>query len=94
MELSELVHFRKEFVFYTDFISAEEYDDLISNEDIDYNYQRAHIRCPCDVAIKALNTFKITGSWLIGIVIPRDKSDLLRLKEFINSKTNVLLYIS
>ena len=94
MELSELVHFRKEFVFYTDFISADEYDDLISNESIDYNYQRAHIRCPCEVAIKALNTFKIIGSWLIGLVIPREKSDLLRLKEFINTKTNVILYIS
>jgi len=94
MELSELVHFRKEFVFYTDFISADEYDDLISNESIDYNYQRTHIRCPCEVAIKALNTFKNIGSWLIGIVIPGDKTDLLRLKEFINSKTNVILYIS
>jgi len=94
MELSELVHFRKEFVFYTDFISADEYDNLISNESIDYNYQRAHIRCPCEVAIKALNTFKIIGSWLIGIVIPQEKSDLFRLKEFINTKTNVILYIS
>jgi len=94
MELSELVHFRKEYVFYTDFISADEYENLISNESIDYNYQRTHIRCPCEVAVRALNTIKNIGSWLIGIVIPREKSDLLRLKEFINSKTNVVLYIS
>ena len=58
MELSELVHFRREFVFYTDFISTDEYDDLITNENIDYNYQRANIRCPCGVAFKALNIFK------------------------------------
>ena len=94
MELSELVHFRREYVFYTDFISANDYEELISNESIDYNYQRAHIRCPCEVAIKALNTFKNIGSWLIGIVIPREKPDLLRLKEFINTKTDVILYIS
>ena len=56
IELSELVHFRRDYVFYTDFISVEEYEDLISNESIDYNYQRSHIRCPCEVAIKALNT--------------------------------------
>ena len=94
IELSELVHFRKEYVFYTDFISAEEYDNLISNEDIDYNCQRAHIRCPCEVSIKALNTFKSIDSWLIGLVIPREKKDVLKLKEFINTKSNVFLYIS
>ncbi|MHA1933553.1 MAG: hypothetical protein ACW96X_13495, partial [Promethearchaeota archaeon] len=94
IELSELVHFRKEYVFYTDFISADDYEDLISNEDIDYNYQRAHIRCPCEVAIKALNTFKKLDSWLMGIVIPREKKDAEKLKEFINTKSNVILFIS
>ncbi|MHA2181798.1 MAG: hypothetical protein ACXAAH_10275 [Promethearchaeota archaeon] len=94
IELSELVHFRKEYVFYTDFVSSDDYDDLISNEDIDYNYQRAHIRCPCEVAIKALNTFKNLDSWLIGIVIPREKKDVEKLKEFINTKSNVILFIS
>jgi len=47
IELSELVHFRKDYVFYTDFISTIDYETLISNENIDYNCQRAHIRCPC-----------------------------------------------
>jgi hypothetical protein len=94
MELSDLVHFRKEYVFYTDFISADEYEDLILNESMDYNYQRTYIRCPCEVAIKALNIFKNIDSWLIGFVIPRKKADILKLKEFINTKTNVILYIS
>ncbi|MFW9878477.1 MAG: hypothetical protein ACFFG0_35795 [Candidatus Thorarchaeota archaeon] len=94
IELSELVHFRRDYVFYTDFISLTEYEDLISNENIDYNYQRAHIRCPCDVAIKALNTFENIDSWLIGIVIPKKKEDLLKLKNFINNKAKIILYIS
>ena len=94
IELSELIHFRKEYVFYTDFISADEYEDLISNESIDYNYQRANIRCPCEVAIKALDLFKNIDSWLIGIVISREKKDVAKLKEFINTKSDVILYIS
>jgi len=94
IEVSELIHFRRDYVFYTDFISLQEYEDLISNENIDYNYQRAHIRCPCNVAIKALNTFKHIDSWLIGIVSPRQKEDLLKLKDFISKKAKVLLYIS
>ena len=94
IELSELIHFRRDYVFYTDFISLEEYEDLISNENIDYNYQRAHIRCPCDVAIKALNIFKNIDSWLIGIVSPRQKEDLVKLKDFISKKARIILYIS
>ncbi|MFW9864893.1 MAG: hypothetical protein ACFFEN_02250 [Candidatus Thorarchaeota archaeon] len=94
IDLSELVDFRKEYVFYTDFVHLNEYEDLISNEHNDYNYQRAHIRCPCNVAIKALNTFKSIDSWLIGIVIPKETKDLLRLKDFINKKTEFVLYIS
>jgi hypothetical protein len=94
IELSYLAHFRRDYVFYTDFISSEEYEDLISNESIDYNYQRAHIRCPCGVAIKALNTFKNIDSWVIGIVIPKNKEELGKLKDFINKKANEILYIS
>lgn len=94
IELSELIHFRRDYVFYTDFISLEEYEDLISNENIDYNYQRAHIRCPCNVAIKALNIFKNIDSWLIGIVSPRQKEDLVKLKDFISKKAIIILYIS
>ena len=37
IELSELIPFRKEFVFYTDFISVSEYENLIQNETIAYN---------------------------------------------------------
>ncbi|MFW9896874.1 MAG: hypothetical protein ACFFD7_13800 [Candidatus Thorarchaeota archaeon] len=94
IELSELIHFRKEYVFYTDFISPSEYEDLILNESMDYNYQRAHIRCPCEVAIKGLNTFRNIDSWLIGMVIPKEEKEIIKLKMFINSKSNFILYIS
>ncbi|MHA2398902.1 MAG: hypothetical protein ACXADU_08430 [Promethearchaeota archaeon] len=94
IELSELVHFRKEYVFYTDFISLNEYEDLLSNESIDYNFQRAHIRCPCNVAIKALNTFKNIDSWLIGLVIPQQKEELNKLKVYISKNNKIILYIS
>lgn len=94
IELSELVHFRKEFVFYTDFISKEEYESLLSNEDIDYNYQRANFRCPCQVGLKALKTFQNIDSWLIGIDCSNQKNSLIKLKKLINEKTKAILYIS
>jgi len=94
IDLSNLIHFRKEFIFYTDFISVNEYDNLVMNESVDYNSQRTHIRCPSSVALKALNQFEQFNSWIIGIEIPKEKE---RVRQFINSvkkKINHFLSIS
>lgn len=82
IDLSNLIHFRKEFIFYTDFISVNEYNNLVMNENVDYNSQRTHIRCPSSVALKALNQFEHFNSWIIGIEIPEEKE---RVRQFINS---------
>ena len=94
IELSELVHFRKDYVFYTDFVSIEDYENLISNENIDYNYQRAHIRCPCNVSIKAVNQFDNINSWLVGIMMPNPKEEFNAIKTQIKSKAKELLFIT
>ncbi|MFX1420210.1 MAG: hypothetical protein ACFE9N_14950 [Promethearchaeota archaeon] len=94
IELSELVHFRKEYVFYTDFISREDYQNLISNENLDYNYQRSHIRCPCNVSFKAISQFDNFHSWLIGLKIPKKKEELLYIKSLIKKNTSKLVYIT
>ena len=94
IELSELIHFRKEYIFYTDFISKNEYENLISNESLDYNYQRGHIRCPSSVSRKALSQFGNINSWLIGIEIPKEKDELFNLKKKINEKADKLIYIT
>ena len=94
IELSELVHFRKDYVFYTDFISTNDYETLISNENIDYNCQRAHIRCPCNVSLKALSQFEDLNSWLIGLTIPKKKEELVNIKDQIRTKVKDLLFIT
>jgi hypothetical protein len=94
IELSELVHFRKEYVFYTDFVSREDYQNLISNENLDYNYQRSHIRCPCNVSFKAISQFDNLHSWLIGLKIPKKKEELLYIKNLIKKNTPKLVYIT
>ncbi|MFX1238755.1 MAG: hypothetical protein ACFFAS_20255 [Promethearchaeota archaeon] len=66
IELTELVSFRKEFVFYTDFVTKEEYQQLLTSEDSDFSIQRMIIRCPCGVSLNALNTFEKYKSWIIG----------------------------
>jgi len=94
IEISDLIHFRKELIFYTDFISNAEYTNLIMNENMDYNSQRTHIRCPTTVALKALTEIENFNSWLIGFKIPKQKE---RVQQFLNSvkkKINHFLSIS
>ncbi|MFX1490305.1 MAG: hypothetical protein ACFFBI_14230 [Promethearchaeota archaeon] len=82
IELTEIVNFRKEYVFYRDFLSEEDYGNLISNEYTDYSLPRAHIRCPCSVSIKAINQLKEFDSWVIGFKIENDNG---KLKSFITA---------
>lgn len=92
IELSELVHFRKEVVFFTDFISKSEYLYLIQNEDVDYNSQRIQVRCPSNVALKALSQIDNFKSWLIGVVFNTDM-DINRVKNLIKEKIKEFLCI-
>ena len=94
IELSELIHFRKDYIFYTDFVSTKEFEDLILNENVDYNSQRAHIRCHCNVSIKALNQFDNINSWLIGLVIPEQKEKFFNIKTLISQKSEKLIFIT
>jgi len=93
IELSELIHFRKELVFYTDFISESEFENLIQNENIDYNSERTHIRCPCNVSLKALNRFDRFYSWLIGIEIVQKQDSSLNIQRSLKKKMDVFLFI-
>lgn len=93
IELSELIPFRKEFVFYTDFISVSEYENLIQNENIDYNSERAHIRCPCSVSLKALNRFNRFYSWIIGIEMIQKNDSSFSIKKSLGKKMEYFLII-
>ncbi|MFX1235805.1 MAG: hypothetical protein ACFFBY_14835 [Promethearchaeota archaeon] len=94
IELSELIHFRRELVFYTDFVSSVEHNELIQNENIDFNSQRTYIRCPTGVALKALNQFKNFDSWLIGFEIPDHNERVNNLINSIRKKLDFFLSIS
>ena len=94
IDLSNLIHFRKELVFYTDFISENEYISLLQNEDIDYNSQRVHVRCPANVALKALNQFNQFNSWLIGFEISEKNQKIIQFIQSIKKKIQCFLAIS
>jgi len=94
MELSEIIHFRKELVYSTDFISKEQFELLLQNENIDYNSQRIQIRCTHNVALKALNQFENFQSWIIGIAPKKKNDDLNSIKRIITNKIKNYLSLS
>jgi len=93
IDLSELMHFRKEVVFYTDFISNSEYQELLQNETIDYNSQRTQIRSSCDVSGKSLIEIDQFNSWIIGFKLENNKLKLENFIKFIKEKVKVFLNI-
>jgi hypothetical protein len=93
IELSELMHFRKDLVFYTDFISIEEYQQLLQNESIDYNSQRTQVRCPCGVSNKCLNYFNTLDSWIMGFELKGVKKKVDLFINYIKSKIPIFLVI-
>ncbi|MFO7796020.1 MAG: hypothetical protein ACQERB_10945 [Promethearchaeati archaeon] len=86
-ELMDLIKFRKEFVYYTDFISKQEYEDLILNEYNDYNCARIQIRCLANVSSILIEEFDTLESIIIGIRLPDSKRDLKIIQERISNKT-------
>ncbi|MEJ2251346.1 MAG: hypothetical protein P8Y70_13020 [Candidatus Lokiarchaeota archaeon] len=67
IEISQLIPFRKDFVFGTDFISEKEYSTLRNIEKIDFNSLRTQISCPTCVSSEILKNFNSIGSMIIGI---------------------------
>jgi hypothetical protein len=93
IELTNLINFRKEIVFSTDFISKNEFNNLIKNEEVDYNLQRIQIRCPTNVALKAIREFNYFYSWLIGINLYPQNHDASELMTLIRKKIKKFLII-
>lgn len=93
-ELCDLMHFRKELIYYTDFVSEIEYQNLCKNEEIDYNSQRIIIRCPSSVVLKALNNIKNFKSWVIGIEIQiKNQQKIKLIKQLMREKYFLFLSI-
>jgi hypothetical protein len=89
VDLSDLIHFREENVYFTDFISTAEYNVLTLNENVDYYSQRVLVRCPTAVAHKALINFDQFDSWIIGIEISKDDEEI---QKFINYLKKTMLH--
>jgi hypothetical protein len=85
-ELTDLIKFRKELVYYTDFISNQEYEELIFNEYNDYNCSRVQVRCPTNVSNHLLNDFDNYDSMVIGIKRSTSKKDLKSFQGTINRR--------
>lgn len=93
IELLNLINFRKELVYYNDFVSKNELKNILDNESNDYNSMRIQIRCPAHMGIKAIEEFDSLESMVIGVKIPPNNNIHL-IEERIKSKANRFLKIN
>lgn len=82
IDFCDIISFRRELTFYNDFISKNEFENLLQNENLDFNTQRIQIRSPCSVSLKALKSLDDFFSFIIGIesLNKRDALEVLNLQ--------------
>jgi hypothetical protein len=74
--LADLMSFRTKLIFYTDFISKNELDMLLQEEDTNYDTNRNIVICPNDAIHKALRMFSDFKSWILCYHILSDESKI------------------
>ncbi|MBN2154966.1 MAG: hypothetical protein JW776_02855 [Candidatus Lokiarchaeota archaeon] len=72
--LADIMSFRTKLIFYTDFISNNELDMLLQEEEINYDTNRYIVVCPNDALHKALHLFNSFKSWILCYHIMSDES--------------------
>ena len=91
-DLTSLIKNRQELIFYTDFISKSELDNIIQLESMDYDTKRIVIKSPPPVSFKAIELFENFKGWILGynIVIDDNAKKTYLLKNLIK-KTDFFL---
>ena len=87
--LADLMSFRVKSIFYTDFISSEELDIMLQQEESDYDIKRNIILCPCNVLQKALQTFEQFKSWILCYHV--GDNEIKENSNSINSKMGLII---
>jgi hypothetical protein len=87
--LADLMSFRTKLIFYTDFISENELDMLLQEEDTNYDTNRNIVICPNDAIHKALRMFNDFKSWILCYHILNDESKIN--KDGFNARLSFIL---
>ncbi len=65
-ELTSLIKNRQELIFYTDFISKSELENILQLESVDFDSKRILIKSPPAVTFKAVEVFDEFKAWVFG----------------------------
>ncbi len=65
-ELTSLIKNRQELIFYTDFISKTELENILQLESVDFDSKRIIIKSPPAVTFKAVEIFDDFKAWILG----------------------------
>ncbi len=86
MNLAQLVPHRQRVMFWNDFVSPEEAEQLFQNERYSTENRRAIILCTTNVFVQALNKIPDYFAWVLGVV-PKSKEELVSILDHFNQRT-------
>ncbi len=91
-ELTSLIKNRQELIFYTDFISNSELENILQLESVDFDSKRIIIRSPPSVSFKAIEVFDDFKAWILGYNVAIDDIEKRTfLFKNLTKKTNYFL---
>lgn len=91
-DLSGLISFRNQLVFYTDFVEKDDYYNVILNEENDFEAQRNTFLCYPFAVERTIEIFDHFNSWIIGCT--KEFSDQFqKVKEILYNNHNYFLII-
>lgn len=81
-DIASYLDFRTELVYYTDFVGNDDYEEILANEENDYEVKRSVILCHTNAAAIAIQEIHQFRSWIIGITADSDNEEkLITVKE-------------
>ncbi len=93
-ETVSLISFRNPMIFYTDFVNEEELNQILENEEIDYDVERNIFVCYPFALKKCLERFSEFNNWVLGYSqSTNDQKSLKTLLKRLNNSSRCFLKI-
>jgi hypothetical protein len=93
IKLVDSISIRKEFVYGTDFLKKEEYENIINQERLDYSNPRVIIRAPVNHEDMVLENIENLNGWLIGLLKGNDIDAFFEKASRLRKRCPVSLFV-
>ncbi|MHA1369769.1 MAG: hypothetical protein ACTSRA_08670 [Promethearchaeota archaeon] len=93
MKLCDLLPMRKEIIFGNEFFELDEYNAIITEENMDYDNQRSIFRAPVNFEDSIIKNIDNIKGWVVGILMNGDENIFFEKASRLRKKNSRSLFI-